>query len=60
MNISKNQAQPALQNALASTRMEGFLVNQQTEEDCMRLLAGEVSIEKIVQEILSRTATQRM
>lgn len=60
MSIQKNQAQPALQNALASARMEGFLINQQTEEDCIRLLAGEISIERIVQEILSRTATQRL
>lgn len=60
MNISKNQTQPALQNALASARIEGFLVDRQTEEDCIRLLAGDVSIERIVQEILSRPATQRV
>ena len=29
-----------LNNALASTRMEGFQVTEQTEQDCIRLLRG--------------------
>jgi len=46
----------ALRSALASTRMEGFNVTEQTEIDCMRLMSGEISIADIVQEILARPA----
>ena len=44
----------ALRSALASTRMEGFDVNEQTEKDCVRLMSGEVSVADLVKEILSR------
>ena len=44
----------ALRSALASTRMEGFHVTEQTENDCRRLMSGEISIADIVQEILAR------
>ena len=44
----------ALSEALASTRMEGFPVTEQTEKDCIRLLSGEESVEDMVQEILNR------
>ena len=40
--------------ALASTRMEGFAVTEQTEKDCARLMSGEVSVADLVKEILSR------
>lgn len=46
----------ALRSALASTRMEGFDVNEQTEKDCVRLMSGEISVEDMVNEILSRPA----
>ena len=45
-----------LNNALASTRMEGFQVTEQTEQDCIRLLRGEVSVADSVREILNRPA----
>lgn len=45
-----------LNNALASTRMEGFQVTDQTEQDCIRLLRGEVSVADLVREILNRPA----
>ena len=45
----------ALRSALASTRMEGFDVTEQTEKDCVRLMSGEISVEDIVNEILSRS-----
>lgn len=45
----------ALQSALASTRMEGFQVTEQTEKDCIRLIKGEVSIPELVKEIVGRT-----
>ena len=44
-----------LHNALASTRMEGFEVTEQTERDCTRLLSGESSVEDLVKEIMSRS-----
>jgi len=45
----------ALRSALASTRMEGFDVTEQTEKDCVRLMSGEISVEDMVNEILSRS-----
>ena len=45
----------ALHSALASTRMEGFDVTEQTEKDCVRLMSGEISVEDMVNEILSRS-----
>lgn len=45
-----------LNNALASTRMEGFLVTEQTKRDCVRLLSGEISVADLVKEILDRPA----
>lgn len=44
----------ALRSALASTRMEGFEVTEQTEKDCVRLMSGEISVADIVKEILDR------
>ncbi len=44
----------ALRSALASTRMEGFEVTEQTEKDCMRLMSGEISVADLVKEILAR------
>ena len=46
----------ALRSALASTRMEGFDVTEQTEKDCMRLMTGEISVADMVKEILARPA----
>ena len=48
------QERRELNNALASTRMEGFQVTEQTEQDCIRLLSGEISVVDLVREILSR------
>lgn len=48
------QERRVLNNALASTHMEGFTVTEQTERDCIRLLSGEVSVVDLVREILSR------
>lgn len=44
----------ALRSALASTRMEGFDVDGQTEKDCIRLMKGEVSVAELVAEITAR------
>ena len=46
----------ALRSALASTRMEGFDVTEQTEKDCVRLMTGELSVADMVKEILARPA----
>ncbi len=50
------QERRELNNALASTRMEGFEVTEQTERDCIRLLSGEISAADLVREILRRPA----
>lgn len=44
----------ALQDALASSRMEGYSVTPQTEQDCARLLRGEIGVAALVQEIIAR------
>ena len=44
----------ALRSALASARMEGFRVTEQTEKDCIRLMNGEVSAADLVKEIMQR------
>ena len=48
-----------LRSALASTRMEGFNVTEQTERDCIRLLTGEISIDELVAEILARHSSRK-
>ena len=49
----------ALRSALASVRMEGFPVTEQTERDCRRLLNGEVSVADMVKEIMRRSTPFR-
>ena len=44
-----------LKSALASTKMEGFRVTEQTEDDCKRLLAKEISTSDLVHEIINRS-----
>jgi hypothetical protein len=56
VSTMSEQEYVALKSALASTRMEGFEVNEQTERDCVRLLSGEVSIAQLVKEIVARPA----
>jgi len=46
----------ALRSALASVRMEGFEVTEQTEKDCVRLMTGELTVADMVKEILARPA----
>lgn len=52
--IMSGKESRALQDALASTRMEGFEVTKQTEQDCLRLMNGEISVSELVREILAR------
>lgn len=52
--IMSGKGSRALQDALASTRMEGFEVTKQTEQDCLRLMNGEISVSELVREILAR------
>ena len=44
----------ALQNALASTQMEGYEITKKPEQDCVRLLEGEISITELAKEIMVR------
>ena len=51
--MSKSECRE-LKNALASTHMEGYEVTKQTEQDCVRLMRGEISVNDLVREIMSR------
>ena len=51
--MSKSECRE-LKNALASTRMAGYEVTKQTEQDCVRLMRGEISVNDLVREIMSR------
>ncbi len=44
----------ALDSSLASTKMEGFEITEQTRQDCLRLLDGRVSVPELVREITAR------
>lgn len=48
----------ALENALASSRMEGYEVTEQTRIDC-RLMGGKVDARTLAAEILARRRAQR-
>ena len=53
IGMSENYA-VALREALACAKMEGCIVTKQTEDDCLRLLRGEIGIDAIVREIVGR------
>lgn len=57
--MSPASREKALENALASSRMEGYAVTEQTRRDCRRLLNGEVDAQTLAQEILARRKAQR-
>ena len=48
----------ALENALASSRMEGYAVTEQTRRDCRRLMDGKVDARTLAAEILARRKAQ--
>lgn len=50
----------ALRNAIASARMEGLSVSEQTEQDCVRYLEGKLDTAALVQEVLNRQRGKRM
>lgn len=49
----------ALENALASSRIEGYAVTEQTRNDCRRLMDGKVDARTLAAEILARRRSQR-
>ena len=49
--VTKEQA---LKSALASSAMEGFPVTPEVMRNCQRLLNGEVDVDSLVKEILSK------
>lgn len=48
-----------LENALASSRIEGFPVTEQTRTDCRRFMEGEVDARTFAAEILERRKATR-
>lgn len=57
--MSEVSHQRALDNALASSRMEGYRVDEQTRRDCLRLMEGKVDARTLAAEILERRKAQR-
>lgn len=55
MTVKREQA---LRNAVASARMEGYLVSKQTEQDCIRYLEGKMDTAALVRETLERQRRQ--
>lgn len=49
----------ALNNALASARMEGLPVTEQTRRDCQRLLDGQIDARTLAAEIIARRKAQK-
>ena len=54
-----NTREQALENALASSRIEGYEVTEQTRADCRRLMDGKVDARTLAAEILARRRAQR-
>lgn len=48
----------ALKNAVASARMEGLTVSEQTQRDCVRCLEGKMDAAALMQEVLKRQRMQ--
>lgn len=57
--MPKITRQRALDNALASSRMEGYRADEQTRRDCLRLMGGKVDARTLAAEILERRKAQR-
>lgn len=43
-----------LKSMLASNAMEGFNENEQAEQDCIKVLSGEITFEELMMEMLTR------
>ena len=54
MFVMSKKEHRALNDALASVRMEGFPITKETEADCLRLLHGEITVDNLVREIMAR------
>lgn len=52
--ISRNHI---LDNALASSRMEGYQADERPQRDCLRLMNGKVDARTLAAEILARRKT---
>ena len=57
--MSSITREQALENALASSRIEGFPVTEQTCMDCRRFMEGEVDARTLAAEILERRKATR-
>lgn len=57
--MSSITREQALENALASSRIEGFPVTEQTRMDCRRFMEGEADARTLAAEILERRKATR-
>lgn len=44
----------ALENSLASSRMEGYQITDDIKKNCKRLITGEITISQLVEEIKNK------
>lgn len=44
----------ALENSLASSRMEGYQITDDIKKNCERLIKGEITISQLVEEIKNK------
>lgn len=44
----------ALKNSIASSRMEGYQINDDIKKNCERLIKGEITISQLVEEIKNK------
>ena len=50
----------ALENSLASSRIEGYMITDYVRKNCEKLIKGEISISQVVEEVLNRPATKKV
>lgn len=49
----------ALENSLASSRMEGYKITDDIRNTCEKLIKGEISISQVVEDIMNRPSTEK-
>ena len=50
----------ALENSLASSRMEGYQITDEIRKKCEKLIKGEISISQVVEDVLNKPTTMKV
>ena len=53
------EQEKSLNSALASARVEGFQVTPQIEENCKRIISGEISVSEYIRQVTEASAAAR-